>query len=174
MKEGIYTAWTHKWTNALPDGLWDPSFVGFLLDDKDDLLIITWRDGDVSGDHWNRFGVFDLSDFSQVFVSPSGQDYSKSYPEIDYSCAAFLGNADLYGGLSRTLQTYIFFLRNSGLMEVWSGGGSTPLWSRDPASDANLLTTYGHGAISSAGKWILYLGYKDPSPGIWLLCYEGS
>ena len=170
VKEGNYSAWAFKWAKELPDGLYGSDMIGFLIDDENDQLLIAWRD--YSAGKWNRFGIFNLSDFSQVFVSTAGQHYTIDDPYLDYDVGAQFGNVSLYaGGLSRSLQTYLLFLKTTGFMEVWRNGSC---WTHDPAVDADFYYTYGHGGISPTGKYILYLGYKSSGSGIWLLLYEGS
>lgn len=177
--EQDFTSWSHKWTEPLPDGVFDPSYTGFLLDDTNDVLMISWWDGFAIGDHWNRFGVFNLEDFSQVYVSPSTQDYTAARPEIDWQEDMQFGAVGLYGGISKSVDTYILFGRHNNdnnplVLEVWRGG-ATPVWSHNVTADNAEMATYGisHGAISDTGKWILVLGYNTSSTSV-LMCYEGS
>lgn len=172
--EQDYTTWTKVWNNSLPDGLWGVSDLGFLLDDKNDLLVLTWHDGAVAGDHWNRFGIFNLADFSTVFLSPSGQDFTKAQPDNGYLGGAMYGNTGVdYGGTSRSIQTYYLLVRNDSItIEVYRGGSL--LWSRNVSAEGH--TSVGTIGISSTGKWILIGG---DTTGIYpytptISCYEGS
>ena len=171
--EEDFTSWAHQWTNDLPNGSWDTSFTGFLIDETNNKLSIAWYDGNASGDHWNRWGVFNLADFSEVFVSPAEQDYTYGYPEIDFKSSSQFGNVDFSRGISRSLQSYTCLLNSSGFLEVWRGG-SSPLWSHNVSTDAGLYYSYGHGGISATGKYIIFIAYKDTGNDAWVLLYEGT
>lgn len=172
--EKDYTTWTKVWNNSLPDGLWRVNDLGFLLDDRNDLLILTWYDGAVSGDHWNRFGIFNLADFSTVLLSPSGQHYTFEEPDNGYLGGTAYGNTGTYfGGTSRSIQTYFVLVRNDELtLEVYRSGSL--LWSHNVSIEGYIdIGTIG---ISSTGKWILIggrtTGFYPYTPKI--SCYEGS
>ena len=172
--EGDYTSWTLKWVNKLPDGLWDPSTIAFTLDDKNDLVTIEWQDN--TADRWYRFGIFNLADFSQVFLSTAGQHYSVMYPRSGYEAGAKRGYVSLDTNVSISLQTYLLLCRNDGLtIEVWRA--ETKLWTRDVSDDEPLINTGGYlwGIISITGKWVLILGYENAAPwDSYLLLYKGS
>ena len=166
--EGDYTSWTWKWTNAIPDGLDDYTRISFFIDDKNDVLYLAWEDGDTPPR--KRFGIYNLSDFSVVFESPSGLDYLALFPNQSYARFLKLGDVMLAegGGLSRSLQRYVLLVReDEETIEVWRGG-AIPLWSRNITLDTTGGTPYA-GEISLTGKYIVVRSDADD-----LILYEGT
>lgn len=174
ISEGDYDAWAFEWINALPQGLDDPCDAGFFIDDKNDVLEITWEDED---NYNSRSGIFNLSDFSSVFTSPTPGDYLYAAPMMDNPEGSRLGNIYFYyGGSSRSLQTYMLLLRNNQYdIEVWRGASSV-LWSHNIRDDVPPSWTYVYarvGAISITGKYILIVqaDYDDHNQ---LMLYKGA
>lgn len=163
--EGDYTTWTHKWTNVLPDGLSDTYACGFQIDEKNNVVSIGYEDANFK----ERFGVFNLEDFSEVFLSPAGSDYMP-YPTINnYEYGVKTGHAYLYAGaISTSLCSYLLFLREGrDIIDVWRGGSGS-LWSHDTSAEVADTHVFS-GGISLTGKWIL-LEMNDKQ----FVLYEGS
>ena len=170
ISEGNYTEWVHKWTHTLPTGLSDYDTVTFHINDADNVLTIWWYDGSR-----RRFAVYNVDDFSGIFISPAGTDYITSYPLWTYSGAgqAIFGVADpIAGGGSRTLQKYVLIARRGNItIEVWKENGSTPIWSHDITTESpgDDLDPGSSILISATGKYVLVI-----TNGKKLILYEGS
>lgn len=160
-KEGNYTSWTFKWSNAFPNGIGTYYHYAAYIDDKNNALYLSWKDS--SGDH--RFGLYNTADFSVIFQSPAGADYK--YRGLT-GAATFTRDVCLDSGGALSLQTYVVINRYDGVtMEIWRGG-VTPLWSRDITLDES-GTYVRMFTISMTGKYLLvYTTSKK------LLLYEGS
>jgi len=163
IEEGEYTSWTHKWTNTLSATLFTCIHLDVLVDDKNDKIIIGGYDSNSDA----RFGIFNVSDFSQVFMSPSGGDYTHYSPETYYKEWFAFGAASYrFGSQSRSIQTYLLLLRNDEkTLEVWRDGSS---WSRDIQNDEAGVTVSVF-LISPTGKYLLVVT-KDQK----IMLYEGT
>jgi len=169
--EWNYTSWTKKWVNKPSNDFREEYRFDVLIDEKNDVLSISWQDSSMD----NRFAVYNLSDFSVVFESPLGSNYTYSYPELSTKAGATLDMAYINsGGLSRSLQTYFLLGRqDQSTIEVWRGG-SSPLWSRDTNADAGFSCYCKAAAISLRGKYILAFVHKNISPyDDYFILYEG-
>lgn len=171
IEEGNYTKWTKKWVKDIPDGVGDYEDLTFHLDEKNGVLYLSWTNS--VWPNKSRFGLFNLADFSVVFISPSDDYYQPVYFNVMYHVSYEFGNAYLgNGGVSKSIQSYVI-LAQWGTMhtiDVWRGG-ATPLWSRDirldTGSDTEGICT---AMISPTGKYILiYENWYDK-----LILYEGS
>jgi len=164
--EGDYTTWTHKWTKMLPGGINDWEYSDFFLDDKNGKIMAFWEYRDVS--LYNRFGVFNISDLSQVFISPPKVDYQYTYPApytAEYIHFGMVVRG--YGTTSKSFQTYVLFLLSDGItMEIWRGD-SNALWSRNIQNDES-GETVGNYIISPSGKYVLIVTMNEK-----LMLYEG-
>lgn len=80
--EGEYTTWTLLWENALDEGLNGDEEIAIHIDDinDNDKLYLSWRDSALK----YRFAIKNISDFSDVFLSPSGEFYLYNYPAMAY------------------------------------------------------------------------------------------
>jgi len=147
--EGDYTSWSFKWVNSIPYGLYNKGYLGFFIDEINEVINIAW----VESNTWYQFMICNISDFSTVFQHPAGSDYISRYPEAQQGDGIRLGAVG-GGGMSRAIQTYILLLRpDEKTLEVWRGG-SSPLWSHDVTIDQSPSTVWVK-AISLSGKWIL-------------------
>ena len=162
--EGSYSTWTHKWNNTLPEGLSSVQYIGTLLDDFNDVLVVVWKDGSAD----RCLGTFNLEDFSVVSISSSGGSYLRNVASMYNTDCQLFGLAYIEnGGFSRSIQSYVFILRSdSDTLEVWRGGYL--LWSHDINIDAPGKTPY-YAEISPTGKWILIITQQKD-----LVLYEGS
>lgn len=160
--EGDYTSWSHKWTHNAPD-VWDyPEPMDLFIDEKNSVVCIGWRDTDNN----YRFGIYNLVDFSTIFESPAGSNYTYRASNFRFNKGFELGTSNfvgvtgeatidsLMGGISRSIQSYILLLKSDRhTIEVWRGGSSV-LWSHDIRSEsAGAFVEM--GLISLSGKWIL-------------------
>jgi len=163
--EGDYTSWTHKWTQDFPGGLNSTTYLDFYIDERSDVLFLTWQDAALN---W-RFGIYKLSDFSQVFQSPAGSDYIQADGTFTVKWGFHRSSAALiYGSCSCSLQSYVLIERIDGhTIEVWRGESSV-LWSHDVQDDEAGVDIY-NGEISLQGKLILLLASNSK-----LILYEGS
>lgn len=167
ISEGDYTSWTHKWTNDYPDGLFTMSYTTFLIDERSDVLNLAWRDN-LLGKY--RFGIYNLSDFSVVFQSPSASSYFYNAPSADNARWTALGNVCLgETGISRSLQSYVLLLGSDHhTIEAWRGG-SSPVWSHS-IRDEEAGDSARFGEMSLTGKWILVSTASNKK----LILYEGT
>jgi hypothetical protein len=166
LKEGDYTNWKWKWTEALPGGLADRDEFDFFIDDRNGVVNIGYPDNSYNC----IFGIFSLSDFSQVFLS-SGSGYTKMYPyPYSYDGRFHFGTATFaYEAFSRSFQTYVLLRRDDEhTIEVWRGGSSA-LWSHDIQDELGGDKVHMF-QISPTGKWIIVFTHTNRQ----LICYEGS
>lgn len=163
--EGDFTSWMHKWTNTLPEGMYNNYYISLAIDERSDVVTIIWLDS--NGDQ--RIGIFNLSDFSTVFLSTSGSLYTFDIPSIYYAREQKIGHVCLdSGGFSTSIQSYLLLLRRDGdTIEVWRGGSSV-LWSHDTSNEEASAEVYS-GIISLLGKWVLVVTKTKK-----LILYEGS
>jgi hypothetical protein len=166
IKEGTYTAWTHKWTKDLPDSIMHYDYCYIVLDDKNDLFYVEYRDA--SG--FQRYATYNLDDFSNIFLSPSGQNYRQKSSAWNYESVAKMGDVWLYSrGISTSVQTYLLILRyDLKTLEVFREGSL--LWDHDASGEG--ATSVEKGGISLTGKWVLVC--VDTAGGYRLILYEGS
>lgn len=172
INEGEYTGWTWKWTNTPSKFIMGCSYWDMVIDDKNGKLSILYYDGD--GD--NRFAIYNISNFSAVYESPVGSDYTYKHPASNWKAAIHEGISCFgSGGASRTLQTYLLFLRNDESTIEVRRGGSMALWSRDTATDFGRAVWCDSGGISPTGKYIVVLAQDQTTPyNDYLMLYEGS
>ena len=169
ISEGNYTEWTHKWTKTLPDGLGTVWEIAAHIDEKNNVIVFLWADNAPSSEL--RFAIFNISDFSQVYLSPSGVDFGKGTVWSPSWNGAFefslLVNATSWS-MNRALQTYILILNADGkTVEVWRAGASA-LWSKNIQLDEAGETVVNF-MISIEGKYILVTTNNKK-----ILLYEGS
>lgn len=163
--EGNYTTWTWKWTNDIPDGISSWENISVHLDDETNVITLMWWDGSAD----NRFGIYNIADFSVVFESPPGSSYTSSCPYDEFTLVLLRGFIEMYGGGgSISLKKYILLLREGDdAIEVWRGGASA-LWSHDTSID-EAGTYIRAGIISLTGKYVLVQTHSGK-----LILYEGS
>lgn len=166
--EGNYKSWVHKWTHDVPDGVHSSEHVIFMIDYKNDILYLAWRE--TGWPNYARFGLYNPADFSEVFKSAAGAHYMASGSTTMFNMSFFLGNSDFsQGGLSRALETYVLLTRIDGkTIEVWRGGSSA-LWTHDIQNEV-VNGCVASGTITITGKWILI--YDECFNK--LILYEGS
>lgn len=169
ISEGDYTTWTHKWTNTLPDGI-DDYDMGLFIDERSNVIVIGWPSGSPHPNSDYRWGIFNITDFSPVFLSPTGSRYTVGYPFFGFDSGRFERGFSWLANwsISVSLQSYTLLLRyDEDTIEVWRGGGAK-LWSHNTADEVAGTSVYA-GGISLTGKYIC----------IWtesrhLILYEGS
>lgn len=166
ISEGNYTEWAWKWTNDIPDNVSGVNDIAFFIDEKNSVIVLTWRDG--SND--DRFGIYNLSDFSTVFESTTGVDYKSSKPSTAGRLAIDLDFSLVFGGgSSRAIESYVLISRKGDTtIEVWRGGASL-LWSHNITTEVAGDMVYS-AAISLTGKHILVFTFTNKK----LILYEGS
>ena len=178
ISEGDYTEWTKKWIKDMPNGCYLVEYVDFMIDDKNNRIHLAWFDATPAENA--RFGIYAISDFSEIFASVAGSNYSWSTNDIDgaddytdnrigFQYGTARGKvANSFQGNSKSIQTYLLLLRTDDkTIEVWRGG-DTVLWSRDITLDEAAVTPrilY----ISPTGKYILILTSNKK-----LILYEGT
>jgi len=166
--EGDYTAWTLKWNGIIPNKS-DADEIDYNIDERYNVINIEWDDED--GDF--RWGTFNLSDFSTIFLSPAGADYGYHYP-YNWMGGMQIGKAYFYyGGISKSIQTYLLLHRADYYTnEVWRGG--ILLWARDLRDDvSDEYPEAETGMISLSGKYIL-LTYWGDDGNYRIVLYEGG
>ena len=171
ISEGDYNTWTWKWTERPTSGTTSRS-IDALIDEENSVISVAYRD---TTSNW-RFGVYNISDFSVVFESAAGSKYTYLHPDTREKRGMHHNMVDFtYGGMSRSLQTYLLLLRTDrDTIEVWRGG-STVLWSRSIAADFTRSSWVFNGHISLLGKYILIVTQDASSPYYtYLMLYEGS
>lgn len=165
--EGDYTSWKWKWTKDFTDGLYVGESFWTFIDEANEVLNVLWTDGSEN----DRFGIYNLSDFSDVFESDSGADYVIWKSDLVYSRVGVLGLGYVQGGgASRSIQSYVAISRaDEHTIEVWRGGS---LWTHDVHDD---IDTFAIRAleISPSGKWLLAVLYYGLTYGR-LVLYEGT
>lgn len=180
VSEGNFNTWTKQWVHYIPHGLNDEWNCECIIDELHDTLMMGWdEEREVwLGPHYYRFGVFNLADFSTVFLSPGGENYLDNSPTnpgsdgVKYRGSTNLGN----GGMCTTAQSYLMIFRNDGKsIEVWRGGAS-PLWSIDLSTVFIEDPNHQYAGFSVSGKWIIARNQKD---GIGqykseIACFKGS
>lgn len=170
IREGDYKTWTKKWLNPLPNGLTEPYSVDWRFDEPNGLLYLIWEDS--SGD--NRWGIFNILDFSTVFLSAPGSDYFGIIKPYNWMGAFRRGRANFYyGGVGVSNQSYFLLQRHDGYtLEVWRN--HSLLWTRDARIDSGNTWDFGEsGGLSLTGKYVLIWGWLDAGPSN-LLLYEGG
>lgn len=162
--EGDYNTWTHKWTNDFPDGIPDYEYQDHYIDDKNNRLYLVWKDNSSKA----RFGIFNLSDFSTIFLSPSGSYYIPCLPYATSKHFTF-GSTLCDCGFSHSIQSYMLLDRADHVtIEAWRGG-STYLWSHNIQTDVSGVWPYCY-SISPTGKYICVITYSTCK----IVLYEGS
>lgn len=170
--EGAYNTWTKQWTNAPNNGIMSAGNMDILLDDKNGKLSILYEDSSSK----KRFGIYNISDFSVVYESPVGVNYTYDYPNLSNKDALHLGTSYFaYGGFSQSIQTYLLLLRSDmDTIEVWQGGASA-VWTTNAQTDFGADSTCDAGGISITGKYVLVVMYETSSPyDYYLMLYQGS
>ena len=170
--EGDYITWSKKWIAAIPGNLYYEDEYDIWIDEKHNLIYFAW----MAGNHANRWGIFNIADFSTVFLSASGSDYPADAP---YLQATHITPGAAYfesGGISRSAQTYLLLLRSDYYtFEVWRNGSK--LKSRDIRNDFHTTNCYSSGGcISLTGKYLLFqVRDYDGSPDLhYLMLYKGA
>ena len=168
ISEGVYTEWAKKWAIAkdVPDGsISDSYYTAFFIDDKNDLIYLGWKDA--TSPFKRRYGIYNISDFSMVFQSPSDAHYAYIYGNMIYGFGfGMAAMADV--GASRSLQTYVFLLRSDRhTIEIWRNG--VKIWTHDMRTEVAGDTVY-YGEISITGKYIFILTNTNHK----YILYEGS
>ena len=167
--EGEYTAWTHRWTHTVPGGMFMDAYASVHIDDVNDIISLSWYRASPA---YTRFGRYNAVDFSTIFESPPDSSYATT---ANYRAYELVRNVDKYTRLApaSTLQTYVLLFRGPTL-EVWRGGGATPIWSRDMTIDESTIVSYIGYSISATGKYIVVLVYTTDSWIESIMLYEGS
>jgi len=171
LNEGNYNTWTKEWIVAIPGNLSSYDEFDMYIDDKNNLIYLAWMDSSYD----NRWGVFNIADFSTVFLSTVGSDYTRDSPYLQAThmtlgCAFFES-----GGISHSIQTYFVLSRDYYTFEVWRTGSK--LLTRDVRDDFHTTNCiYFTGGISLTGKYVLFsVRDYDPSPDVYyLMLYKGS
>lgn len=174
--EDNFNTWTKVWEKPITDNLWSDGYMDLLIDDKSDVLYLSWKDKTYSK---NRFGAYNLADFSAIFESPADEYYTNTAAFGSLKEFLTFGYVETnYGGMSRSIQTYLVLQRaDYHTHEVWRSG--VKLWSRDYRLDSDMLNDNswcGYGGMSITGKYII-LQIEDltPSPDVfYLMLYKGS
>lgn len=172
ISEGDYTNWTWKWTKKPTSGINSTGDIDALIDEKNNVIIVNWADNS----NKTRVGMYNISDFSVVYESPTGSDYTLGSTENTRKQGFHFGMVNLYyGGRSRSQQTYILLERvDYDTIEVWRGGAAR-LWYRSTAADFGRAVWPDAGAISILGKYILIVVRDKTAPyDTYLMLYEGA
>ena len=174
ISEGDYTEWAKKWAKDIPEGAYtsDNGRLGMHIDDVADIITFSW----VDGANKDRFGRYNISDFSVIFESAVGEHYA---PPPWYDTGTLIINPVGFGyaptNFSFSLQTYVLITIYDQVtwkrhkIEVWRTTGITPLWSRDILIDEAAAVEATGLCISSTGKYIVIVTENDK-----LILYEGS
>ena len=163
ISEGDYTEWVHKWTKTLPGGLEYSEGLSIEIDETHGVINIGYSDTT----SYQRFGIFNISDFSTVFISTASQNFHDAGFYMNGTGIDLqLVDEDL--GFSRSLISYILIARaDNKTIEVFRSGTSA-LWSRNIQNDES-GQTMGGMMMSNLGKYIIVATAQKN-----LLLYEGS
>lgn len=170
--EGDYNTWTKEWINEPDNTLSNTTYMDIMIDEKNETLNIFYEDAAYD----NRFAIYNLSDFSPVFESNRGVDYTYTEANLGFSQRIYRGFVHIFdGGISQSIQTYLLFLKPDGdTIEVWRSGTSV-LWSTNTQTDFGATSFCYAGGISLTGKYILIAVREDASPrDYFLMLYKGS
>ncbi len=167
--EGDYTSWTLKWANLVPQSVSGSYELDWIIDEKNGHIIIIWQDE--SND--NRWGIFNISNFSTVSLSAAGSDYTGVIYPYHWMGAMRRGKANFYySGVGVSHQSYFLLKRKDNYtLEVWRDGAR--LWSHDIRSDISNPAPEA-GGMSLTGKYVLLLVMDYDIGKYRLVLYEGS
>lgn len=162
--EGDYLSWDPQWADVLDNGLDDEAEIDWVVDEVRDVVSILWADGD----NYCRFGVFNLSDFSTVFLSDR---------DVEYHSCIYSSYGIKYGGAnefsnsaSRSIQSYLLFSNcNTSLIQIWRGGAE-PLWTHSASIDFDNGNPNPAAGISPTGKYVILVSDQDGG----IACFKGS
>lgn len=174
--EGDYDAWIPKWVaKTLPDGLQSSTNIEWFIDEVNKVVHI----GYVDTTPFSRYGIFDISDFSTLFIHPStsSDNHFNANPDIGNISATNLGNVDLTQALSRALQTYVLLINSKAAQSIAVYRGASLLWRRycwyDDVDISGFSGAIKAGGISIGGKYIL-IAYRGNIGTFKLMLYAGA
>lgn len=164
--EPAYSTWTKKWQWDFPEGLRSLTYVSITL--SPDYLYILYDDKSYNA----RLVTIGISDASEKFTSPAGENYLAKEPAIPYTMLLDYNTLVLpgVGGASFSIRGKYVVIGVPGLGNFLVFKDGVLTWVSPSADEAvEDASEYGALAIRHDGKYVIAVTDNEK-----LVCFEGS